>query len=239
MKTVQMYLKEADREKILDALAYDRICDSLFLLEHDDRSIKEIQDAYKNHMNGFIDYLLSLEAVPSQGMVLYLCDADGFNTRFNHEYKMLCLCDIEEIKKDIGCPDYGFSFSDINETLGYLVAENKLTQDYMTELLTQFIEEISFFGTDPDSRDENIEEVYERLDRSIQQIKEGNTMPANDVIKELAEEHGFPMDEKDEYQDKLHSAVMEAEIRLDKYNHWRERSRILEGFGIAAPPFEE
>ena len=79
MKTVQTYLRESDREKLLDSIAYDKLCDTLLLLEYKDKTIAEIQDAVKKHMNGLIEYLLSLEVVPSDHDVLYLTDATSYD----------------------------------------------------------------------------------------------------------------------------------------------------------------
>lgn len=43
MKTVQTYLKETDRTRLLDAIAYNEIQDTLLLLEMSDRTVAQIQ----------------------------------------------------------------------------------------------------------------------------------------------------------------------------------------------------
>ena len=55
MKTVQTVLREADRDRLLDSLAYDILYDTQLLLELKNRTITEIQEAYCNHMNAFIE----------------------------------------------------------------------------------------------------------------------------------------------------------------------------------------
>lgn len=60
MKTVQEYLREADRNRLLDTVAYDTICDTLLLLEYPDRTIAEIQDAIKKRMDDLIDKYLQI-----------------------------------------------------------------------------------------------------------------------------------------------------------------------------------
>lgn len=150
MKTVQIVLREADRDRLLDMLTYDILYDTQLLLELKDRTIENIQEACRSYMNAFIEYLLSLEAAPSDHMVLYMCEASSFDRAYNHEDKTLNLIDINEIRQDIYASSYGFEFSDWSEALGYLVADNKLTKDYLYVLLAQFLNEISFFGTDPE-----------------------------------------------------------------------------------------
>ena len=70
MKTVQEYLRQADRERLLDAMAYDALSDTIMLLECKDMTVVQIQDACRKQTNDLIQHLLSIEAVPSDHMVL-------------------------------------------------------------------------------------------------------------------------------------------------------------------------
>ena len=239
MKIVQTVLREADRNRLLDALACDILYDTQLLLELKNRSIVDIQEAYRNHMNTFVEYLLSLDAAPSDHMVLYMCEASSFEKAYNHEDKTLNLIDINEIRKDLYASSYGFEFSDWSEALGYLVANNKLTQDYLYDLLAQFLNELSFFGTDPEEHRKKVEQTHTDLDQAMEEIKAGHTIPAEQVFRELAEKHGFPVDEKDKFKDGLRSEIFAAQYKHSRYCHWRERSRILESIGEAALSFEE
>ena len=45
MKTIQTVLREADRNRLLDALAYDLLYDTKLLLELKDKTIEQIQKA--------------------------------------------------------------------------------------------------------------------------------------------------------------------------------------------------
>lgn len=239
MKTIQTVLCEADRERLLDSLAYDILYDMQLLLELKDRTITEIQEACRTQMSAFIEHLLSLQAEPSDHMVLYMCEATSFDKASNHEDKTLHLININEIRKDINASSYGFEFSDWSEALEFLVADNKLTQDYLYDLLAQFLNEISFFGTDPKERKKKVEEVHADLDQAMEEIKAGHTIPAEQVFREMAEEHGFSVDEKDAFADSLKSEIFAAQYKYSRYCHWRERSRILESLGESSVSFEE
>lgn len=109
----------------------------------------------------------------------------------------------------------------------------------MIDLLTQYLHEISFFGTDPEKHEKKKEEVYAELDQSMKNLDVEKCSPADEFFDDLAREHGWPIDEKDEKQDELHDKTMEAEIRFSRYCNWRERSRILESLGETAPAFQE
>ena len=123
--------------------------------------------------------------------------------------------------------------------MGYLVADNKLTQDYLYDLLAQFLNELSFFGTDPEEHRKKVEQTHTDLDQAMEEIKAGHTIPAEQVFRELAEKHGFPVDEKDEFKDGLRSEIFAAQYKHSRYCHWRERSRILASIGEVPVIFEE
>ena len=239
MKTVQEYLREADRDRLLDSVAYDEICNTELLLEYPDKTIAQIQEAGRRRMNDLIDHLLSLKAVPTDCMVLYLTVETSFDRRFNHDFRSLQLINLNEIREDIYAYGYAFELTDWQETLGYLVAENKLTQDYMIDLLTQYLHEISFFGADPELRREEVDKVHADLAQSMKEIEEGKCIPAEEVFGEIARKHGWPRYEKDERQNALRRKITEAEIKYNRYCRWRERSRILMSLGESAPTFEE
>lgn len=237
MKTVQTYLREADREGLLESIVYDELYNMDLLLEYQDKTVSEIRDAIKKRMNGLIEYLLSLEVVPSDHDVLYMVEATSYDKEYNHEHRTLTRVNLNEIRKDIYANSYAFEFSDWAETLGYLVADNKLTQNYMTELLTQYLRETSFFGFDPEARQERVKEVYDDLEQSMKEIKEGLIASAGKSLEMHEKELGLPIDEKDQRQDDLWSKSNAAEKRYNRYCNWRERSCILESLGEKPPLF--
>ena len=97
----------------------------------------------------------------------------------------------------------------------------------MIHLLTQYLEEITFFGMDPEQHQESVKEVYSDLDQAMKDIEEGHTVPAEEVFEELRKKHSMPIDEKDEKQKELYFGIIDAEIKYSRYCDWRERSRIL------------
>ena len=51
MKTIQEYLGAADRQRLLDCLAYRFLSDPLRLLEAREYTVQEIMERYSGHMN--------------------------------------------------------------------------------------------------------------------------------------------------------------------------------------------
>ena len=239
MKTVQEYLRIADRERLLDSLVYDEIYDSNLLFELKDLTITEIQYAYKKDMNAFIDHLLTLKAEPTDHMILYLSNICPDIGGKSYQDKSLNLIDLNEIRKDINASSYAFDLTAWEKTLGYLVADTKLTQDYIDELLVQFLQEISFLGTDPNEHQKEVDKVFADIEESMKEIEEGRTLTSEEVFEKLRKERGRPIKEKDAVQERYEDEYLTAKFKYNRYCNWRERSRILSSLGETAPTFEE
>ena len=50
MKTIKEHLAEADRKRLLDALAYHFLEDPIYLLELKDLAVKDIMEKYSRHI---------------------------------------------------------------------------------------------------------------------------------------------------------------------------------------------
>ncbi|MBQ8940684.1 MAG: hypothetical protein IJ062_02530 [Firmicutes bacterium] len=235
MKTVQSYLRNADKVSLLGQLAYDMLGDRIHLLELKNKSIEDIQIAYKDSMSEFIDHLLTIDAIPAENMVLYLSEATAFDKQMNNEYVSLHLVDLNEINENIYASSYAFEMTDWGKALGYLVADNELTQKRIIELLTLFLREISFFGTDPEKHKIRVEKLHADLERSIKEIKEGKTGKTYSA-EEVFGKSDFPIDETHRM---LEIEMKKAEYKYDRYSCWHERSIILKNIGKTAPTFEE
>ena len=222
MKTIQEYLGTADRKRLLDCLAYRFLSDPLRLLEAREYTVQEIMERYSSHMNSFIERLLGVDRSRSDTHVFYL-----YPDYRNDE--VLDLADLKAIKTDIEVPGLDFSFTDWHESLGFLVADTKLTQDNLTVMLAQYLEQASFFGTEEAARAGRINEIVKDLDAGIQSMRDGESMSADEVFDELCRKHGFPIPEKDSRQDELYSKVLSAIHEYGMYGRTRERKRILSG----------
>ena len=69
-------------------------------------------------MSQLIDYLLTLEAEPSDHMVFYLCDSKMDERGFCHTDHSLALVDTNEISKDLDASSYGIVITGWEESLG-------------------------------------------------------------------------------------------------------------------------
>lgn len=223
MKPVQHYLRHADRKRLLRELSYDLICDPLTLLDLTDKTVREIQDNYEAQMGELIDTLLKMTACPHENHVLLLYDTLGENGR---ELKM-DLCNIQELREDIHASGYAFELEERANTLGYLVADNKLTQDNMYTLLVEYLKEITFFGISEERHHKEVQEVERKLDDAIRDVEEGKVTSAKDVLERIRKEHDWPEPERDDEQDRLEGKALEAMRNFEAYSLARERRRVL------------
>ncbi len=220
MKTIKEHLAGSDREKLLNCLSYRFLDDPVNLLELKNRTVQDIRERYSRFMNGFIERLLSIDALHSGTRVFYLY------TSYDKD-EVLDLIDLAETAKDIEAPGHDFSFTDWDESLGFLVADTKLTQDNLIDLLAQYLDGASYFGADERSRAAKLSELEKKLDEGIRSMKEGRCRPAEEVFDEIRWEHGFPIPEKDPRQDALRYQAIKAVGKFERYSRTRERRRIL------------
>jgi len=220
MKTIQEHLREADRKRLLDCLAYRFLSDPIRLLEAREYAVEEIMERYSQHMDKFLERLLGLDIDRSDSHVFYL-----YPDYRNGE--TLDLVELAEIDADIEAAGLDFTFTDWHDSLGYLVADTKLTQDNMIQLLAQYLEQASFFGTEEASKSRRVAEIEKELQAGIDSMWDGESKPAEVVLDELRKAHGLPIPEKDSRLDELRDKAVSAIHEYGMYGRTRERKRIL------------
>lgn len=225
MKTIKQCLAEADRNRLLDCLWFRVLKDPIFLLERKSCTVQKLKDHCTQSMNAFIDQLLRIEPVPSVDDVFYLCST------YQGE-EVLELVSLSELKKDIEAPAYDSLFVSWEESLGYLVADTKLTQDNLIDLLAQYIEKAAFFGTDATAKAARIKEIDESIAEGISSLENDESRPADEFFDALYEEFGLPVPEKDDRFEELKHTALAAILDCEVYVRTRERKRILATAGM-------
>lgn len=219
MNTVKDYLANCKRDELVQSLYNKRLSDIIFLLEQREMTVDGIIERYSKRINQFFDSLLELEPQENDG-ILFLFDVIDDS---GYELRMVKAADL---RKSVDCETYGFMSVEWEEALGYRVADTKLTQDNITELLAQFVDEITFFGMIRKKRDERIESLHQSLEKSCQEAHEGKYIDEKELFERLYRKNGWPIPEKDEKQDMLRACVNHAKSEYAKYSMTRELQRI-------------
>lgn len=225
MRTIKQCLQETNRSVVLNGLSYSLISDPVILLNEKEHSVEEIQTLYSDYMNDFIERLLKLEPVETENEVVYLTKDTG---RSGGRALSLEMCHLDELREDIDAPCYSLECTDWSRSLGYLVADTKLTQDNLNVLIQLYLEDASLYGTTEEGRKKSIEDFTDRLEASLRDIEEERCKSAEEMFDSLYQRMGLPVPERDPEEIELRGKILEAQCEHFLYCRRRERKRILQ-----------
>lgn len=109
-------------------------------------TIEELLRAYEDGVLAYIDLLLSLTPRPNPDHMMfyaYPCIPCEFQEK-ERSYALVSLDEVFEQGSD--AEEYGWVLEDVEDVLGYYVAEVEMTQAYLPELMTNILFEMSFCG---------------------------------------------------------------------------------------------
>lgn len=223
MKTVQAYLREMDREKLINAYLYENPI-NVFKVTDETLTIKEAKDRVKGNLQKYIERLCKLPIQKSEDGKDYMLFAhsalkDGYH---GIESSLVCIQDLKEKGKDVDT--YGYMFIKQHEIMGYMISDEEFTQKNIYDVLVDVLCEASFFGFEQ----EYLEEEMRKLDDSIKEYEEGTGVSYS--IEELREELGIEKEKMDEKADELQRKVWEATYAHDKYCKQKELKKLRENF---------
>ena len=222
MKTIQEIIREMYPEQIVKAYCreypieidgLDEIPDDITVGELKERRIKELKE--------FIQSLLEVEPKPYDGRQSILFLSKGID---GIEKNLICVYADEVLKADSfdreTVPSYAFYYSDREDVMSFLVADNKLTQDDLMNLVIKFLREVSFFGYD----EKGLKKAQNKLNKALKEIDEGHFISK----EEMDEEFGAFEIERYPEEEELQSRHIEAERAYIDYCRGIELKLIKE-----------
>ena len=233
MKRVQEYFKEADIEKLINCYLYahpiswDEVVD-------DRMTVREVKAAVKLKLNSFIERLQKLEVEESFDRKEYILFAHKARKgEFSEEvFSLVCLQELEEFKEN--AQTYAYEFMKQAEIMGFWVADTKLTQNNIYDLLADVMFEASFFGFEQ----QHLETEIQKLEKSAKEVEEAIARgervgrEAAVVFKELREKWGIEEEEEDADEQSLERKVWEANQNYNVYCKQAELKKIIELLGM-------
>ena len=151
MKTVQEVLRKADIKSLEGSFFFENSPDIWRLGKDDNRTIAEVRKSMSYNFRRFVENLKNTEiALPEDGrtMILYAHKQAGEPSW--HPETAVDLVSADELLEKEDLSDIvhnAFEFTPRAEALGFLIADNKYTQDNLSEVLTYFLSELSFLDT--------------------------------------------------------------------------------------------
>ena len=163
MKTVQETLNCVDAKKLIDYyLSTYPICINDF-----DENIT-IGDAKKYttyRLHRYIDDLKSIQIKSDNNQGIFFASRKEDETGDDIVTNLVFTNDLK--KYDVQAESYAFEFSPQAEIMGWLIADNELTQAHLLDLLVEIMEEASFFGY----KQEGLEKEANKLAVRIKEIE--------------------------------------------------------------------
>lgn len=108
--------------------------------------------------------------------------------------------------------------------MGWLIADNILTQNHLNDLLVEILYESSFFGF----KQEGLKKEIDELASSIKEIDNnlGKALSFDEFQKE------FDFDKQDPKEEKLEVKVIQDKIEYSEYSRKKELAEIIEELSL-------
>lgn len=227
MKTIQQIIRGMDTEQIARDY-FNAYPDEIQNLgsEFDDLTIKEAKALLAKQFQDFIASLLSIEPKPEKNRrgILFLSKeigSDGIK-----EEELLLIHSDDLLKADTitweTVPSYAYEFTPREEAMSFLVADNKLTQDWLSIVVTKFLYEMAFFGYDESGAIEEGKELQRRAKEAEEHPERLITVTDEELLGDLPVEEIYPKEKA------LRNAVSDANAKFRNYCRTVELERIKE-----------
>ena len=226
MKTIQQIIKEMDPIDIVKAYYAEYPIRLWEIKNHDEMTIKEYKEKVSERFQKFLKRLCEMETEENpefQGVLfVYRGQNDGWldeTVGLLNGHELVSAEDISSVTT------YAYEFTEQKEALNFFVADTKLTQDYLMDVVVSFLFEISFFGFDQ----EYLAEEKARLGESIEEAEEMKENP--DKYKkysmlELHQMYDLPEEETYPEEDEKKDAYYRAAIEYTSYCKKMEMQKI-------------
>lgn len=229
MKTVQDYLKILNKERLIEVYIYEYWMDSLELFgKQNNERVSNIHQRMHDKLSDYIDWLRSLSIQKdnkNQTNILYV-SRGMFDNQSERTYNM---CVLEEIREDIDqASDYSYMGTNRQQSVGYYVADTRLTKAHIYDLIADYLHESSFLGLD----EAHFQESLKKLNDSLEEAENSPMIPAKEVWKDLKDkyfpEEDWEADAEDEVSHELYRKVICAEMEYTQYWKIKQRRELLQ-----------
>ena len=183
MRTVQETLRMLDRKELIDAFAERQ--GTMFLAlkwkGSGQMTYSKLKKAYRRSIGSLLDDLLSITPKkPEDGKVGIIF---GFPDVVRDELRHELILEDELREKHENTMGYGYSLTDWDEVMGYLVGDNKFSQENIYELMAEVMYEITWYGFDWNEMKEFRENMY----RSLDEILDGRDTDETDETEDATD----------------------------------------------------
>ena len=220
MKAVQEVLKVIDEKELIDnylatyPISIDDIDENI--------TVGEVRKYSIDCLHQYLAHLKSMKIKSDDNQGIFFIsrkieDETG-DTVTNLVFK-------NDLKKyGVQSESYVFEFTPQPEIMGWLIADNILTQNHLNDLLVEILYESSFFGF----KQEGLKKEIDELASSIKEIDNnlGKALSFDEFQKE------FDFDKQDPKEEKLEVKVIQDKIEYSEYSRKKELAEIIEELSL-------
>lgn len=220
MKTVQEWLKDIDRQELVNTYQY-LYPTEFWQLKDREITVAEVYRRQAKCLTEFIDELLTLTPSTDDRKMIFIAVSayqDG------HPEVETFLIAEDDLNNDRPPERYGWMMADREKLVGYKIADTEMTLDNISEVLAQILEEASFLGFSQDTFLAERESLNKSLEASMKDIEEGRYYTADEVWDHL----GLKREPRDPRAEELRAEVTKAELKYNTYS-WQKQYSMLMG----------
>ena len=224
MKIVQDYLKELDREKLVDYY-FEKVVPEINRDSYEsDEPLNQLKANMKKRISKYIEDMIQVEAEvnPEHQGIIYAYEGYTFETTAWVVTELIF--EDELIKNTLDTQAYAYEYTSNAEILGYKVAETDYVKHYIYEIISDVLYEMSFFGYNEEIKNNKRKE----LDDMVEEIESGKAKTIPFDLEEFRKNCGIYEPPKDEKREALDKDVRESMMRYNKYANSQELLKVLD-----------
>ena len=224
MKTVQQVLKELKVDEIEKCYFGEHPIELLSLKGVDAVTIGKYRKKVSGTFQSFVGKLRNMEIVDNfdDPWILFVCKSTCENRLNRHTVELIHLKELMEEEDLSKVETYAYEFTEQKEALGFLVADTKLTQDNIMDVVVDFLYEISFFGYEQ----KQLAKEIKKLDEAMKESEEHPERLERVDLDKMFEGSGIPVEEIYPEEREKEKAVHLAEFEYSEYCKMIELERI-------------
>lgn len=168
MKTIQEHLRELKRERLIEDYEYhirDRIIEAYCNVEDSEIADLTLEEIYRRTVKNiaeYVDRLRNLKTAPLEdGKVGLLYLYDRITDALDYENKPRCeFVHLDEVL-ELGdaAENYSYKLCSQEQIMGFLVSDDRYTQNHLYDLAVAVMHEASWFGYADEDKAEMIESI--------------------------------------------------------------------------------
>ena len=230
LKTIQQVIQELDSDRIEKAYFYEHPINLLDVQDIDDITIGDYKAAISKRFQNFVDRLRNMEIKNNsnkQGL-LFVYKSQTESSVLGTEVGLVHLDELLDEDNISEVNTYAYEFTEQSEALSYMVADTKLTQDNLMDVVISFLYEVSFFGYNQ----ENLQEELDLLEASIKECEEHPENLIKLSLDSFREKYGLPKKEYYPQEEARASEFYKAGMNYTKYCKTVELEKIKESLKV-------